>query len=93
MNPTIIGPAHPTGSFSKSPMRRKELCTESSTLLEREPAGNFRTIPAGGTDAREFWNSIPEQHKRRGKNNARQISRAARRVYAWIFQCENLHEA
>jgi hypothetical protein len=92
MKPTITGPAQPTGSFKKSPERRKELCAEASALLSREEAGNFQTIPAGGTDAKEFWNTIPDQHKRRGKNNARQISRAARRVYAWMFKCETLQE-
>lgn len=92
MKPTITGPAQPTGAFPKYPERRRELCAEAVTLLERELAGNFQTIPAGGTDAKAFWDAIPEQHKRRGKNNVRQLSRAARRVYAWMFQCETLQE-
>jgi len=89
---TITGPASATGKFHKSAEARRLLCLAASEILKDQPVSNFQTVPAGGVDAKAFWDAIPEGHKRRGIENVRQLSAAARRVFAWHFLCENLHE-
>ena len=89
---TITGPESVTGKFHKSPEARRFLCLSAAEILKDQPARNFQTVPAGGVDSKAFWEAIPEQHKRRGKANARQLSAAARRIFSWHFLCENLHE-